>query len=94
MSGQMVVGYAAPSAGAPLEPFTYREPDLADGEVRVAVTHCGLCFTDVHAIDNHFGVFSFPLVPGHEVVGTVTEVGGGATGFDVVDLVAVGWQGR
>jgi uncharacterized zinc-type alcohol dehydrogenase-like protein len=94
MPGNVAVGYAALSAGAPLEPFTYRQADLADGEIRVSVTHCGLCFTDVHAIDNHFGVFSFPLVPGHEVVGRVTEVGRGVSGLRAGVVVGVGWQGR
>ncbi len=94
MSASTVVGYAAPAAGRPLEPFAYQAPDLAGGEVRVSVTHCGLCFTDVHAIDNHFGVFSFPLVPGHEVVGRVSEVGVDVSGLEVGDLVGIGWQGR
>ncbi len=89
-----VSGYAAPYAGAPLEPFGYRQPDLGRAEVRVAVTHCGLCFTDIHAIDDHFGVFSFPLVPGHEVVGRVTELGPDVSGLHEGDLVGIGWQGR
>ena len=89
-----VRAYAARAAGSPLEPFAYDEPDLGAGEVRVAVTHCGLCFTDVHAIDDDFGVFSFPLVPGHEVVGRVTEMGAGVSALAVGDVVGIGWQGR
>jgi uncharacterized zinc-type alcohol dehydrogenase-like protein len=94
MARPTVRGYAARAAGSPLEPFTYGEPDLGDGDVRIAVTHCGLCFTDVHAIDDDFGVFSFPLVPGHEVVGRVTEVGSSVARLAEGDLVGVGWQGR
>jgi alcohol/geraniol dehydrogenase (NADP+) len=89
-----VVGFAARAAGNELEPFTYDTPDLGDGEIRVAVTHCGVCHTDVHAIDNDFGVFSFPLVPGHEIVGRVSELGAGVVGFEVDDRVGIGWQGR
>jgi uncharacterized zinc-type alcohol dehydrogenase-like protein len=94
MAPSTVSGYAARTAGSPLEPFTYEEPVLGDGEVRIAVTHCGLCFTDVHAVDNHFGVFTFPLLPGHEVVGRVTEMGAGVSALAVGDVVGVGWQGR
>lgn len=89
-----VHGYAARTAGSPLEPFSYEAPDLGASEVRVAVTHCGVCFTDVHAIDDHFGVFSFPLMPGHEVVGRLTELGPDVSGLREGDLVGVGWQGR
>ncbi|MBU1227475.1 MAG: NAD(P)-dependent alcohol dehydrogenase [Actinobacteria bacterium] len=94
MSPSTVLGYAAPAPGQPLEPFTYEAPDLEDQEIRVSVTHCGVCFTDIHAIDDHFGVFSFPLLPGHEIVGRVTETGKAASGHEVGDLVGIGWQGR
>lgn len=94
MPASIVRGYAAPAAGQPLEPFVYQAPELGNHEVRVSVTHCGVCFTDIHAIDNHFGVFSFPLMPGHEIVGRVVEMGGAVSGLEVGDLVAIGWQGR
>jgi uncharacterized zinc-type alcohol dehydrogenase-like protein len=94
MAPSTVDGFAAPAAGSLLEPFTYEAPVLGDGEVRIAVTHCGLCFTDVHAVDDDFGVFDFPLMPGHEVVGRVTEIGDAVSGLAVGDLVGVGWQGR
>ena len=94
MPRSTVRGYGARAAGQLLEPFTYEEPELGDDEVRVAVSHCGVCHTDVHAIDGDFGVFSFPLVPGHEIVGRVTEVGAGFAGLEVGDRVGIGWQGR
>jgi alcohol/geraniol dehydrogenase (NADP+) len=94
MARSTILGYTARTAGAPLEPLTYQAPDLKEGEVRVAVTHCGVCHTDLHAVDGDFGVFSFPLVPGHEIVGRVTEVGGAVAGLQVGDRVGVGWQGR
>ena len=94
MSPSTVVGYAARDAGQPLEPFSYPAPALKDEEVRVAVTHCGVCHTDVHGVDADFGVFDFPMVPGHEIVGRVTEAGGAVSGLKVGDRVGVGWQGR
>jgi len=94
MSRTTVLGYAARAAGQRLEPFTYEEPELEDGEIRVAVTHCGVCHTDIHAVDADFGVFKFPIMPGHEIVGRVTETGGAISGLKVGDRVGVGWQGR
>lgn len=94
MSQSSVLGYAARAAGQPLEPFTYEEPELGNDEVRVAVSHCGVCHTDIHAVDDDFGVFSFPVMPGHEIVGRVTEAGRAVSGLKVGDRVGIGWQGR
>lgn len=94
MGDSTVVGYAAKTVGSCLERVVLDAAPLRDGEVRVGVTHCGVCHTDVHAIDNDFGVFSFPVVPGHEIVGRVDEVGAGVTRFEVGDRVGIGWQGR
>ena len=94
MGGSAVVGYAAKTAGSCLEPVEFAAPSLGSGEVRVGVTHCGVCHTDVHAIDNDFGEFPFPVVPGHEIAGSVEEVGARVTRFVVGDRVGVGWQGR
>ena len=80
--------------GQELEPFTYEPPDLDENEVRVSVTHCGLCYTDVHAIDDYYDITEYPFVPGHEIVGHVSEVGPAVTGLRVGDRVGVGWQGR
>ena len=94
MSPSSVVGYAARAAGSALEPFTYEAPALGDQDVRVSVTHCGVCYTDVHAIDDDYEVFSFPLLPGHEIVGNVSEVGRAVSGPKLGDRVGIGWQGR
>ena len=94
MSRSTVLGYAAQAPGSRLEPVTYEAPDLKEGEIRVAVSHCGVCHTDIHGIEGDFGVFAFPLMPGHEIVGPVTEVGGAVSGLQVGDRVGIGWQGR
>lgn len=47
MSTPTILGYAAREAGQPLEPFTYEAPKLGEHDVRVSVTHCGLCYTDI-----------------------------------------------
>lgn len=94
MSGSTFLAYSAEAPGACLEPVRCEVPELRDDEVRVAVTHCGVCHTDVHGVDGDFGVFGFPMVPGHEIVGHVTELGAAVSGLKVGDRVGIGWQGR
>ena len=89
-----VRGYAAMAKGLELEPFNYEPPELDENDVRISVTHCGLCYTDVHAIDDYYEITDYPFVPGHEVVGHVSEMGPAVTGLEVGDRVGVGWQGR
>ena len=94
MSELRVSGYAAKAVGQPLERFEYRSPEVGENDVRVSVTHCGVCHTDIHAIDNYYGVVDFPLVPGHEIVGYVSAVGAAVSGLVIGDRVGIGWQGR
>ncbi len=76
-----ILGYAARTVGQRLEPFSYEPPKLGEHDVRVSVTHCGVCHTDIHAIDDYFGITTFPFVPGHEIVGHVTAMGPAVTGL-------------
>jgi len=89
-----VSGYAAKAVGQELELFSYEPPKLKDHEVRVSITHCGLCYSDIYAIDDHFGITAFPFVPGHEIVGHVSEVGSSVSELKKGDRVGIGWQGR
>jgi alcohol/geraniol dehydrogenase (NADP+) len=89
-----VLGYVTREMGQPLEPFTYEPPKLGDHDVRVSVTHCGVCHTDIQAIDDYYGITTFPFVPGHEIVGNVTEAGPAVVGLKKGDRVGIGWQGR
>ncbi len=93
-SSPLVHGYAAKTQGAALEPFAYEPRKLKDTEVRVDVTHCGLCYSDVQGIEDHYGISTFPFVPGHEIVGRVSEVGPAVLDLEVGDRVGIGWQGR
>lgn len=86
-----VNAYAAPKAGAPLEPFTYELDKIGPGQVTIKVTHCGICHSDLSMIDNEWGMSAYPLVPGHEVSGTVEEIGEGVTHLKVGQRVGVGW---
>lgn len=94
MTPTHVNGHAALALGQPLEPLTYPAPRLGEHDVRVSVSHCGLCFTDVHAIDDLYGITTFPFVPGHEIVGYVQARGRKVSGLEEGDRVGIGWQGR
>lgn len=94
MPPSTILGYATRAVGQPLEPFTYEPPKLGVHDVRVSVTHCGVCHTDIHAIDDYYGITTFPFVPGHEIVGYVAAVGHEASGLKEGDRVGIGWQGR
>ena len=83
---------AALSAKAPLTPYSFDPGPLAAGEVQIKVTHCGICHSDVHLIDNDWGISQYPLVPGHEAVGVVEEVGAGVRTLKPGQRVGVGWQ--
>lgn len=87
-------GYAARAPGKPLKRQTFKAPKLGENDVRVSVTHCGVCHTDVSAINDYYGITKYPFVPGHEIVGYVTAVGSAASDFKEGDRVGVGWQGR
>ena len=94
MAPSMISGYAAREVGAILEPFTYKPPELSEHDVRVSVSHCGVCHTDIHSIDDYYGITPFPFVPGHEIVGYVAEMGSSVIGLKEGDRVGIGWQGR
>ncbi len=86
-----VEAYAAQRAGTTLERWEYDPPPLGPFEAEIAVTHCGLCHSDVHIIRGDWGE-SFPVVPGHEVIGEVVAVGSAADSALVGQRVGVGWQ--
>lgn len=94
MPDMKILGYAAREEGQPLEPFTYKPPKLGKHDVRVKITHCGLCQTDIHGIDDYYGITTYPFVPGHEIVGFISAVGSAVSDLKKGDRVGIGWQGR
>jgi uncharacterized zinc-type alcohol dehydrogenase-like protein len=85
-------GLAAHAAGAHLLPYKYDAGELKPTDVAVKITHCGVCHSDVHLIDNDWGLSKYPFVPGHEIVGTVTAVGSAVADRKVGERVGIGWQ--
>ena len=86
----LISGFGPQAAEGTLQPQTYELDALAPGDVLVAVTHCGVCFSDVDCIDDAFGRQRFPFIPGHEVVGTVAALGAEVRGLDIGQRVGVG----
>lgn len=84
--------YAAHEARAPLERWQYAEADLDPHGVEIAISHCGICHSDVHLVDNDWKSSTYPLVPGHEIIGTVKAVGSAVSHLTVGQRVGVGWQ--
>ncbi|WP_431135628.1 NADPH-dependent aldehyde reductase Ahr [Psychroserpens mesophilus] len=86
-----VNAYAAKEAGATLETFQYDLPELGKEQVDIKVGYCGLCHSDLSMINNDWGNSTFPLVPGHEIVGEVIGLGSEVKGLKVGDKVGMGW---
>jgi uncharacterized zinc-type alcohol dehydrogenase-like protein len=80
------------AASQPLEPFCYDPEGLAPYDVDIAITHCGVCHSDIALLDNEWGWTVYPFVPGHEIIGTVRAVGPAVTIIAVGQRVGVGWQ--
>ncbi len=85
-----VQAYAAHAVKEPLAPFQFqrREPGLND--VLIEIHYCGVCHSDIHQARDEWGGATFPMVPGHEIVGVVSRVGSNVTRFKVGDRVGVG----
>jgi uncharacterized zinc-type alcohol dehydrogenase-like protein len=84
------IGYAALTPSSPLAPFSFERRDLRTNDVAMEILYCGVCHSDLHNARNDWGGTTYPLVPGHEIVGRVTAVGGGVSRHKVGDTVAVG----
>src|SRR5579863_5810322 len=87
----MISAYAALAAKQALVPYEYEPAALGPMDVEIAFSHCGICHSDIHVIDNDWASSRYPLVPGHEIIGTVAAVGAGASSR-VGDRVGMGWQ--
>jgi uncharacterized zinc-type alcohol dehydrogenase-like protein len=92
MPESVIHAYAAKTAKATLEPFDYNPGPLGPHEVEVKVTHCGICHSDVAMIDNDWRWSQYPLVPGHEAIGTISSLGSDVNGLTIGQRVGIGWQ--
>jgi uncharacterized zinc-type alcohol dehydrogenase-like protein len=84
--------HAAHSKKSALKPFVYEPAPLGPHDVEIRISHCGICHSDVHLVDGDWGMGSYPMVPGHEIVGTVTALGSEVRHLEAGARVGVGWQ--
>ncbi|MGW6733249.1 NAD(P)-dependent alcohol dehydrogenase [Streptomyces sp. NPDC055013] len=85
-----VAAYAAPAAKAPLERTTIERREAGEFDVQIDIKFAGICHSDIHQAREGWGEAIFPMVPGHEIAGIVSEVGSGVTKYQVGDRVGVG----
>ncbi|GMN34044.1 hypothetical protein TIFTF001_004490 [Ficus carica] len=83
-------GWAARDSTGVLSPFHFSRRENGEKDVTFKVLYCGVCHTDIHMAKNEWGNTTYPLVPGHEIVGVVTEVGSKVEKFKVGDKVGIG----
>lgn len=85
-----VHGYAAAKKGASLKPVQFERAPIAAGEVAIEISHCGVCHSDLHQVNDDWKNSVWPCVPGHEIIGKVSAVGAGVTRVSVGDRAGVG----
>jgi uncharacterized zinc-type alcohol dehydrogenase-like protein len=84
--------YAVQKAGQALSKIELELPPLGADEVKIKVSYCGICHSDLSMLNNEWGASTFPLVAGHEVSGEVVEVGSSVSKHKVGDVVGLGWH--
>lgn len=83
-------GYAALAAKAPLTPYVFERRAPNQDDIVIKIAYCGICHSDIHQARDEWGRSTFPMVPGHEIVGEVVAKGDGVTKFSIGDRVGVG----
>ena len=83
-------GYAAQSATSPITPFSFERRTPGAHDIHLEISHCGVCHTDIHMSRNEWGGSLYPMVPGHEIIGTVKGVGSAVIKFLPGERVGVG----
>ena len=84
------IGYAAQSNTSPLAPYHFERRALRANDVAIEILYCGVCHSDLHTVRNDWGGTQYPIIPGHEIIGRVLNVGSEVTKYKVGDNVAVG----
>lgn len=88
----MIHAYAATERGGKLAPFDYEPGEVGYDEIEIAVEHCGICHSDISMLDNDWGLSRYPIVPGHEAIGTIVALGAGVTHLQAGQRVGIGWH--
>jgi uncharacterized zinc-type alcohol dehydrogenase-like protein len=90
MNTKSIKAFGTEAAKAPLHEINIERRELLLTDVEIEILYCGICHSDLHQINNDFGGAMYPLVPGHEIVGKVTNIGKDVKNFKVGDLAGIG----
>jgi len=85
-----IKAFGTEAADAPLKGLDIQRRNVTQHDVQIEILYCGICHSDLHAVHNDWGGTTYPIVPGHEIVGRVTAIGESVTKFKVGDLAGVG----
>ncbi len=83
-------GYAALNAKSPLAPYSFERREPLPDDVLIEILFCGVCHSDLHQVKNEWGGSSYPMVPGHEIIGKVVALGSNVSAFKIGETVGVG----
>ncbi|MGV3697867.1 NAD(P)-dependent alcohol dehydrogenase [Flavobacterium sp.] len=90
MTTTKVKAFGTDADNAPLKEMNIERRDVLTKDIEIEIMYCGVCHSDLHFARNDWGMTSYPVVPGHEIVGKVTKVGSGVSKLNVGDFAAVG----
>jgi len=90
METKIVKAYGTEAAGAPLHLTDIKRRAIMPHDIEMEILYCGICHSDLHTIKNDFGGTTYPVIPGHEIIGRVTTIGSQVTKFETGDLAAIG----
>ncbi len=82
--------FAVASATTPLAAFEFERREVGAHDVSIEIAFCGVCHSDIHQVRNEWGNATYPMVPGHEIVGRVTQIGAHVKNFKIGDFAGVG----
>lgn len=91
-ANNMIKAYAVQAPNSKLAAYEYDAGPLGRNEVEIAVDYCGICHSDLSMLNNEWGMSSYPLVAGHEVVGRISAVGEGVSHLSTGQVVGLGWH--
>ncbi len=83
-------GYAAHDPKTPLAPFNFERREPRANDIQIEILYCGVCHSDIHQVRDEWGNSTYPMVPGHEIIGKITVLGSDVTGFNIGETVGVG----
>jgi len=85
-----IKAYGASEEGADLKEMSIKRRELQPDDVKIKITYCGVCHSDIHQVANDWGNSKYPVVPGHEIIGHVVQVGENVQKYKEGDIVGVG----